>query len=237
MGVLSDITTALDNAGKDVGHLIYDVFGGGRSASRRTVAEDMDTALGPIIAAIRELWAAALQEAGALKWAQEPARQIGKDLEDMMARQDESWARLTDTILPHSLGHAVGYVFSTGIVPLRQQVGRLERRVSFLEGWRGQIDNWRNHYVDPQIQDWRLFHDWFNKHAAPVIATVQDWLDHPGHFATWAVPILGDPLTVWFVHQASQAVQDAVTTVVVDSSPDVWRHVEAAAVAILHQEQ
>ena len=237
MGVLGDITTALDNAGRDVGHLIADVFGGGASSPRRTVAADVDQALGPIIAAIRELWAAALQEAGALKWAQDPAKQVGKDMEDMMARQDESWQHLTDTLLPHSIGHAVGYVFSTGIVPLRQQLDRIDHRVAFLEGWRGQIDNWRNHYVDPLLQDWRLFHDWFNAHAAPVIATVDDWLHHPGDFAKWAVPILGDPLTVWFIHTASDAVRDAVTAAIVDSSPDVWRHVEAAAVAVLNQEQ
>jgi hypothetical protein len=177
------------------------------------------------------------QVEGAWKWVQVPAQEIGADLIKATADQDAMWTRLTDTILPQSLAHAIGYVFSTGIVPLRQRLDKDESDIRFLQGWRGQVDSWRKTQVDPTLQDWRDFHHWFNVNAAPPLTTLSDWLKRPGDFAKWAVPVLGAPLFGWLVNTAPDTVVDAVTAKLVDSSPDVWRHVEAAAVHILNTPQ
>ena len=177
------------------------------------------------------------QVEGAWQWVQVPAQEIGADLIKATSDQDAMWTRLTDTILPRSLAHVVGYVFSTGIVPLRQRLDKDESDIRFLQGWRGQIDNWRKTTVDPTLQDWRDFHHWFDANAAPALTTLIDWLRRPGDFAKWAVPVLAAPLFGWLVNTAPDAVVDAVTAKLVDSTPDVWRHVEAAAVTLLNTEQ
>lgn len=174
---------------------------------------------------------------GAWLASQPIARQIGKDLEEIAGNIDHTVKRLVTVIIPHSEAHLVGYVFSTGIVPLRVQVRALQSSVRFLMGWRGQIDTWKKDHVDPELAAWEQFYTWFRRNALPSIQTLNEWLKRPGTFAKWAVPILSDPIVVYLATTAKQATVDELTRLVVDHSPDVWRHVETAAVAILLQEQ
>lgn len=223
------------------GHLLDDLAGGllhpaQAGSDTEQIILDMDNrfhAVAELLSAM--LWVLG-QVQGAWRFVQPLAEGVGKDWEQLAGEYDATFTHLTDTVIPRSLAHAVGYVFSTGIVPLRQQLRKVDSQLRFLMGWRGQIDTWRKHTVDPAITDWRQFHHWFDHNAAPIIATVDGWLKHPDRFAKWAVPILGDPLTVWFVNQAKRSTQDAVAAVLADRSPDVWRHVEAAAAAILNVE-
>lgn len=187
----------------------------------------------------RQLWKLIgvwVQEYGAMEWVQDPSKQLAAALQDLAARQDESWTHLTTQTLPHTLGHLVGYVYSDGIVPLRSEARKLTSAVKFLDGWRGQIDAWRKHTVDPELKAWLEFHHWFNVNAAPPLDRLIGWFRHPATFATWAVPIIGAPYVTWLAHQAPSVVRDQLAALVADASPHVWRHVELAAAAILNTE-
>lgn len=177
------------------------------------------------------------QVKGAWLTVQTMARQIGKDLEQIAGDLDWDLKHITGTIIPHSEAHLVGYIFSTGIVPLRVQVRKLWSSVRFLMGWRGQIDYWRKNTVDPELSKLMAFRQWFLTNDQPAVQQLVDWIKRPGTFATWAVPILTDPLVVYLATKAKQATVDELTRLIVDASPDVWRHVEAATVAILEQDQ
>lgn len=182
-----------------------------------------------------QLWVDA-QVHGAWEFSQSRARQIGKDLEQIVGDQDWMWHHLVEVILPHTNQYLIGYVWSKGIIPLKVQLGRDEKTIRFLMGWRGQIDSWRKNTVDPELADWLRFHHWFNVNAAGPIATLAGWLKTPSRFASWAVPVITRPLVDYLATTASTGTVDELAAVVVDASPDVWRHVEAAAAAILNQE-
>ena len=177
-----------------------------------------------------------VQEHGAWLGNQARARQIGKDLEQLAGDQDWMWHHLVTVILPRTNRFLIGYVWSKGIVPLRGQLAKDEKLLRFLMGWRGQIDHWRQHTVDPELASWLEFHHWFNVNAAPPISTLAGWLRNPGTFAKWAVPILTDPIVVYLATRARQATVDELSALVADVSPDVWRHWESAAAAILNVE-
>lgn len=197
----------------------------------------IDDRISALQRAVRGLLFAAEQEYGAVKWIDPVGEQIGSDLIGAASAHDTIVDHLIGRLIPRSLAHLNGYIFSKGVIPLRVAVGKAQSDIRFLMGWRGQIDTWRHDTVDPTLDDWRQFHHWFDQNAAPYITVLAGWLAKPATFAGWAVPVLGDPLIGWLANTASDASRDTVARVVVDSSPDVWRHVEAAAVAVLLQEQ
>lgn len=173
---------------------------------------------------------------GAWLWAQSRARQIGKDLEQIAGDQDWMWRHLTEVILPHTEAFLIGYVWSKGITPLKVRLAKDEKVLRFLMGWRGQIDYWRKYTVDPELAQWVSFLRWFNSNARAPIQTLAGWLKAPGTFSQWAVPIITAPLITYLADKASIATVDELARLVVDATPDVWRHVEVAAAAILNQE-
>lgn len=202
--------------------------------------EDLSVWIGEVYSELVEvarnqLWLD-VQQHGAWLGNEKRARQIGKDLEELAGDQDWMWHRLVEVILPHTEAYLIGYVWSKGIVPLRQQLAKVESSVRFLLGWRGQIDTWRKITVDPDLAKLLAFLRWFDQNARAPVLTLQGWLKRPGTFATWAVPILTDPITVYLATKARRSTVDRLTQLIVDHSPDVWRHVEAATVAILNTE-
>lgn len=138
------------------------------------------------------------QENGAVTFSAQYAKQIGKDFETIEGYQQARWRRLTEVILPNTLSHAVGYVYSDGIVPLRQRMNAAEAKIVNLGGRMNVLEAWRTVYVDPwisRIYNWEVA---VTKDYADGWNTVNDWLAHPGHFADWATaPLIGPTINYY----------------------------------------
>lgn len=155
--------------------------------------------------------------------------QMGGDINDMVRHT-------YNVVIPHTVKYLYGYIESHDLVPLRERMADAEAWIRFLLGWRGQIDNWRRNWVDPNIADWRGFHTWFNGWPRGILFRWQDYFAHPSHFADWATPYLVQPIVNYLADHSHWRVRDELTQTIVDATPDVWRHVEEAALAILNEQ-
>lgn len=147
--------------------------------------------------------------------------------------QDQMWARLLDTILPHSLKWLDGALHKWAIGHFQPQINRLARSVKFLMGWRGQIDHWRKTQVDPELHKLMSFRKLILGWPMDILKTWRDWFAHPAHFAKWAAAPLIGPTLAYYADRKHKLSRDMLTATVVDATPDVWRHAEAATVRIL----
>lgn len=165
------------------------------------------------------------------------ARDVGAALQHIGGDLYDITRHTYGVVIPHSQEWTYGRVERNIGAPLRRRVTRLESTARFLLGWRGQVDNWRNHYVDPQLEKDRRFVQWFDGWPKQSVTVVHAWLTHSQSFADFAVPRITLPMVAYIGRPAQRAILDALTREIVDASPDVWRHVEAAAVAVLLTEQ
>lgn len=140
------------------------------------------------------------------------------------------------TVIPNTIAWAMGFIVSHWIDPLRYDISVLRKQVRFLLSWRGQIDAWRHKWVDPELHKWHTFSDWFATWPLGVLTQWHQWFQRPGLFGVWATPPLVGPLIAYFADPAHDDTTDNLAAILVDSTPDVWRHVEQAAVRILHTE-
>lgn len=118
-------------------------------------------------------------------------------------------------VIPHSLSWLYGYIESKDLVPLRQRLGRDESNIRFLLGWRGQIDNWKNNYVDPQLAKDKAFIQWFDTWPLQVVSRWHQWFQHPEQFAQWATPNLIGPIISYLAAPPDKKSRDALSLVMV----------------------
>lgn len=157
------------------------------------------------------------QEYGAVLYVQDIAKQIGHDFEQIEGSWESNFRYLLGTILPNSLGYVVGYVFSTGIVPLRARLTTDESNISFLLGWRGQIDAWRKYTVDPDLADLEAFKASLIKVWQPIIYLWITWLRYPGQFAQWATPPLAGSLVSYFAQPEHKTSRDDLSRIMLQA--------------------
>lgn len=113
-----------------------------------------------------------------------------------------------NTIIPHSLSWLAGYVMSHWIAPLRADVAWLKDRVNFILGWRDQIDTWRHKFVDPNVERWIGFHQWFVTWPQSVLFRWHEWFDKPAEFAQWATPPLVGPIVSYLAAPGHKQTRD-----------------------------
>lgn len=137
------------------------------------------------------------------------------------------------TIIPKSVSYGVGHAFSQGIGPLRARVHQLQGQINVHDkDIRGLINN-NNKYLFPLVSKWNKFiaGDW--KRAQGLLGVLQDWLARPGDFADFATPAIAGPLATYLNDPANQDLLDRLVGILIDASPDRFRHVESAALAVL----
>lgn len=176
------------------------------------------------------------QVQGAELFSAKYGKQIGSDLEQIAGDNDANWVRLLSVILPDSLSHLNGYVFSTGIVPLRQSVAKLSTAVTALGKTVAGLTTWKDKTVTPDLATLLSFRATVIKDYVPAIDVLRGWLATPGKFTAWATPILADPIVTYIASRSKQAVRDTVASFVADAAPHVWRHYEAGLAAVLNTE-
>jgi hypothetical protein len=185
---------------------------------------------------------AALIQTGRLEkeaWvdAKDNAAHAADDMTNTAGASRGAFQHLFNRVLPASLAWLDGKLMTHEIVPIKQRLSADESDIRFLLGWRGQINFWRENTVDPTVIAYRNFWDYFKGKPRAAVDTWVGWFEHPGEFGTWAAAPMIGPLIGYLANPDHTGTRDNLTRIIVDVSPRVWRHVEAAAVAVLLTEQ
>lgn len=156
------------------------------------------------------------------------AERIGQDVKD-------TTERIVDTIIPRSQEWLLGYLVSHYFGPILSELTKNWHLLSFLVGWRSQIDVWRHKFVDPHLEQWIGFQEWFNTWPRGVVFTVHDWLDHPARFAQWATPPLIGPIIVYLAQREHMESRDNLSTLMVrawaERPEQTWQLIEEWLIA------
>ena len=138
--------------------------------------------------------------------AADQAEVIGQDVKDITEHT-------YTVVIPHSMSWLAGYIVSHFITPLEERVGKLESSVAFLMGWRGQIDSWRRNFVDPNVEKWVGFREWFDAWPQGILFRWKDYFDNPVHFADWATAPLVGPIVAYIADPAHKQTRDNLTLI------------------------
>jgi hypothetical protein len=153
---------------------------------------------------------------------------IGQDVKD-------TTERIVQTIIPHSMAWLSGYIVSHFITQLQQSVKELQSNVSFLMGWRNQIDAWRNEFVDPNVELWVGFRQFFDGWPQGILFRWKDYFDNPDHFAQWAAAPLIGPLVSYLAAPEHKQTRDNLTDIIAkawaEESEDILQSVYAFLLA------
>lgn len=163
------------------------------------------------------------------------AQQIGKDMETVQGANENSMDHIAYTILPNSLNYLQGFIFSTGIVPLRAVTKQLADTLTTVQKRLTEDENWLYNWVVPSVKDYYAFKDAFYKGDQPSINVLIDWLHNPAGFGTWAAPPLIGPLVAYLADRNHQATRDNLASIMVNAwseEPDtIWGAVQNWLVA------
>lgn len=173
------------------------------------------------------------QVQGAWKFVQPRARNAGDSL-DVIARDvDVSFKWFIATLIPHSLSWTIGYLEQHAIVPLQQRVTSVENQVKALVTFMARITTWRNTIVDPTIRDYRQLRSLFYSWPLQILQTWRSWFAKPSLFATWATPVVAQPLVKYYTELPHRPLLDTLVKAGVDATPDVYKDVIGAFERIL----
>src|SRR5947209_6687492 len=136
------------------------------------------------------------------------ATDAGTQVEEIGSDVKQISEHTIHVIIPHSLSWLAGYVVSHWIDPLRADVAYLKDRVAFLLGWRGQIDSWRHNFVDPNVEKWVGFREWFTTWPQSILFRWHEWFEKPDEFAQWAAPPLVGPIVSYLAAQGHRQTRD-----------------------------
>lgn len=135
------------------------------------------------------------------------AEVIGQDVKDITEH--------TYTIvIPHSLSWLAGYLVSHFITPILERLNKDESDIRFLLGWRGQIDVWRHRFVDPNVERWVGFHDWFVTWPQSILFRWKEYFDHPDEFGAWAAAPITGPLVAYLAAPEHKTTRDNLTRII-----------------------
>lgn len=117
-------------------------------------------------------------------------------------------------VIPHSLSWLAGYIVSHFITPIQTRLDTDESSIRFLLGWRNQIDDWRKGFVDPNVELWVGFRQFFDSWPQSILFMWHDWLENPDHFAQWAAAPLIGPLVSYLAAPEHKQTRDNLTAII-----------------------
>ena len=173
---------------------------------------------------------------GGEDYSEEWARRAGEQIDQMGSDIEDITVHTYLVLVPHSLAYLLGYIVSHYIEPIQRAIDNLQTRVGILEGFRRSTDEWRYKYVDPAIQGWKAFQEWFDSWPRGILFRWKDYFENPSHFADWATPPIVGPFIAYLANKDHSESRDNLTSIIIDDTPNRWRHVERAALAILEQD-
>lgn len=204
LGVLIDSLANPDSAGTGpVDWESFQVILGEISNALQIIADTMDAADSNTQEAVTAATDAATQ-----------IEEVGADLK---AITEHTYG----TVIPHSLSWLAGFIVSHWIDPLRRDVAYLKERVAFLLGWRGQIDSWRRNFVDPNVEKWVGFRQWFDTWPQSVLFRWHEWFERPDEFAQWATPPLVGPIVSYLAGKEHTVSRDNLSLIMTQAWQEV----------------
>src|SRR6266702_78261 len=157
----------------------------------------------------------------AAKGGEDASEQWSANVRDDLAKLGDDLKTITehtyDVVIPHSLSYLNGYVFSHGIVPLRNTVSSIEKEMGALSGRVSVLEFWRRDYADPHIRDWRRFNSWFHEWPIGVVTQWHEWFQHPHDFALWAAAPMIGPLVSYLAADEHKQTRDNLGLIILDS--------------------
>lgn len=144
-----------------------------------------------------------------------------------------AWNHLLNVIIPHSLSWLDGKVHVDVHNYVDPKFDLLDISVVSLDAFRADIDVWRQTWVDPQLATDLGYRQFLQGWPQAQWFRWKDYFDRPELFANWAVPVLLAPLVRALASRANQPDLLALLTELIQASPDRFRYVERAALAIL----
>lgn len=167
---------------------------------------------------------------GAKQYEYPLAESVAHNLERAQIDTNSAISHVAFTILPNSLYNLSAWIFANWIAPIRKDIAWLKWHVNFLLGWRGQINYWRKHTVDPFIISTRAFIKWFRTWPQAILTTWHDWFANPLHFAKWADPPIAATMPAYLMQKASKPDRDALNNALLYAWPEDTAAVQALLV-------
>lgn len=152
--------------------------------------------------------------------------QIGSDVKDITEHTYQ-------VVIPRSMSWLAGYLISGAVDQVRSVIGADLHKIDFLDGWRGQIDTWRNDHVDPELTAWRSFKAWFDTWPTSILTTWHGWFQRPAEFGAWAAPPLIGPLVSYLADGQHKRLRDDLSLILVKAWTDEPTLVMDAVIAWL----
>lgn len=172
----------------------------------------------------RKAWQSSMQD----------VNNIGSIVRDTANWDQQNWQHLTDVILPHSLARLDGTIHKWADKKF------LPRTFLQSKVWKAVVHESHTTYIF-----WQANHLWlhgFRQKGWPALQRWQGKYAEPQLKQLWALNPNGYPLEPVIIGKAAAYLHSPkgqtdlknLTRLVVDESPQVWRHVETAALAILN---
>lgn len=140
------------------------------------------------------------------------------------------------TVIPHSMAWLRGNIVQKYVTPLQHRMTKAESDIDALDKWETTIKAWRIRTVDPTLQAYTQFQQWFDKWPIDVLNTVHDWFLHQQSFSDFATPLIARPLVNYLSDDAHHPLLDDLTLLVINASPDRYRYAVAAFETMLDAE-
>jgi hypothetical protein len=136
---------------------------------------------------IAELWwAAHLSTAIADLWGF--MDRAGDSINTLAHNQDEAWSQFLAHKYPADLRDLYDRLVAR--IPAQQKVNLkpIEDAIKRLQHDDQKEQTWRAKIADPRLNQWVKFYAAWKTTYAPPLRTLRDWLKHPAHLASFALP-------------------------------------------------
>ena len=170
------------------------------------------------------------QEYGAWKGAVGRGAGVGADITAIVSAEQQQWHRLLNDILPASLRWLEDDIAKRHLGDLSKRIAALEKLVHDLYKWRAQITNWQGRVVNPTLESYSTFWQYFNARPKAALDVWVRWFEHPNEYADWSTPILAQTLVAYLAHPEAKILRDTLAGMMVDAWTDdanaVWQAME-----------
>lgn len=134
--------------------------------------------------------------------------QMGQDLSDTLDR-------LLDTIIPHSLSWLAGYIVSSYIDPINDRIDALTSRVESLEDRATALESWRSDRVDPILDNYQAWRQWFDTWPQGILFRWHDWFAKPEGFVDWVGDMLVGPTVSYLGDKDHRETRDNLAEILI----------------------
>lgn len=162
---------------------------------------------------------------------------VGADFKQGAQATSDAIEHILSTIIPGSLAALRSEMNTHLITPIGQELAHTIAVLNGVETRVSALEDWRKKSVDPDLKDWERFYAFWQTWPNDTVATVHDWLQHPGHFADLWADVLVKPVIGDLDSGQHEDVLQPLTSDIIDHMAFNFRHVESMLVGVLTADQ